>query len=109
MSILSRRCLRRGQAALVGVSGGLDSMVLLHVLHGLSLKHHWRLVVAHFNHRLRGKDSDADERFVREAASKMKLEFIASHGDVRAFARRKRISIEMAARKLRHDFFTRTA
>ena len=45
---------------LIAVSGGVDSMVLLHALHALAPQHGWRLVVAHFNHKLRGAASDAD-------------------------------------------------
>jgi tRNA(Ile)-lysidine synthase TilS/MesJ len=60
LNIQHRRLLRRGQTVLVAVSGGLDSMVLLHTLHRLAARHHWHLTVAHFNHRLRGRSSDAD-------------------------------------------------
>src|SRR5256886_16145478 len=83
-------------------------MVLLKVLHRLAAKHGWPLVVAHFNHQLRGADSDADEQFVREIALKLKLEFIAERAEVPVTARREKISVEMAARKLRHDFLART-
>ena len=64
-------------------------------------------VVAHFNHLLRGEESDGDERFVREEAERRGLEFRAGRGDVRAEA--KGISIEMAARKLRHAFLAEVA
>ncbi len=66
-----------------------------------------RLIVAHFNHQLRGEESDGDEAFVRAAAEGRGLEFIVGRGDVRGAARG--ISIEMAARKLRHDFLAKTA
>src|SRR5882724_3179859 len=79
-------------------------MALLHVLHELSAEHEWQLVVAHFNHRLRGTESDGDERFVKGIAARWGLKFIAARADVRAFARREKTSIEMAARKLRHAF-----
>ena len=108
-SIRSQRLLRRGESVLVAVSGGLDSMTLLHVLRQLAAKHEWRLVVVHFNHRLRGADSDGDEQFVQAAVVKLGLRFIAGRADVAAFARREKLSVEMAARKLRHDFLTRAA
>jgi tRNA(Ile)-lysidine synthase len=57
-NIQNRRLLKRGQAVLVAVSGGLDSMTLLHALHQLSSHHRWHLTVAHFNHQLRGRSSD---------------------------------------------------
>lgn len=93
----------------VGVSGGVDSMVLLHALHQLSPKHRWKLVVAHFNHQLRGAFADADARFVSAAARKLGLRFESASEDVKAHARREKLSVEMAARKLRHDFLARTA
>src|ERR1700722_2932841 len=81
---------------LVAVSGGLDSMVLLHVLKMLSKACHWRLTVAHFNHCLRGRASNADEAYVRKTAATMKLAFIAGRADVKIFAEQSGLSIEMA-------------
>jgi tRNA(Ile)-lysidine synthase len=95
--------LRPGPRLVVGVSGGLDSMALLELLQSSGKK----LVVAHFNHQLRGSESDGDEVFVREQAEKHGLEFRADRGDVRAEA--KGISIEMAGRKLRHAFLAQVA
>ena len=108
-SILSRRLFRRGGSILVAVSGGLDSMVLLHLLAELSRTHRWRLTVAHFNHQLRGRSSDADERLVRRTAEKLGLPFISGCANVREHAARRGISLEMAARKLRHGFLARVA
>lgn len=108
-SILRRRLLRRGQSLLVAVSGGIDSMVLLHVLHLLARSHSWKLAVAHFNHRLRGGRSDADERLVRLSAKRLKLPCVSAGADVRALAKAEGVSVEMAARRLRHDFLARAA
>jgi tRNA(Ile)-lysidine synthase len=108
-NIQNRRLLQRGQAVLVAVSGGLDSMALLHLLHELSSRHRWRLTVAHFNHRLRGRSSDADEKLVRQTAAALRLPFVAGRANVRGFAQKSKLSVEMAARKLRHDFFARVA
>ncbi|MGO8839025.1 MAG: tRNA lysidine(34) synthetase TilS [Limisphaerales bacterium] len=109
LSIQNRRLLRRGDRVLVAVSGGLDSMALLHVLHQVATRHRWRLTVAHFNHRLRGCASNADENLVRRAAAALKLPFVAGRADVKDFARQSKLSVEMAARKLRHEFLARTA
>lgn len=98
-----------GQEILVAVSGGVDSMVLLHILKKMSAGQRWKLSVAHFNHRLRGQASDGDEAFVRKTASALKLPFIAGAGDVKKFAEGSRLSIEMAARKLRHEFLAKVA
>ena len=99
----------RGRNILVAVSGGLDSMVLLHILHELSVRHKWKVAVAHFNHRLRGRSSDADEQLVRKTAAALKLPFITERSDVKSFAQKSKLSIEMGARKLRHEFFARAA
>jgi len=109
LSIQNRRLLQGGDRVLVAVSGGLDSMALLHVLHQVATRHRWRLTVAHFNHRLRGRAGDADENLVRRAAAALKLPFVAGRADVKDFARQSKLSIEMAARKLRHEFLVRTA
>jgi tRNA(Ile)-lysidine synthase len=84
-------------------------MVLLHVLHSLAQSHRWKIAVAHFNHRLRGRASDADETLVRRTAQKLGLNCLAGGADVRAFAARAKISVEMAARQLRHEFLARAA
>ena len=94
---------------MIAVSGGLDSMVLLEVLHRLAARHDWRLGVAHFNHGLRGAESDDDEKFVKEQAAKRRLRCVAEGGDSGALARREGLSLEMAARRLRHAFLARTA
>ena len=59
--IQRRQLLSRGQKILVAVSGGADSMALLHALHSLAVKNRWQISVAHFNHHLRGRASAADE------------------------------------------------
>ena len=108
-NIQSRKLFKRGQKIMVAVSGGLDSMVLLHVLRKFSARHKWKVTVAHFNHQLRGRASDADEKLVRKTAAAMKLQFMVERADVKQFARESKLSIEMAARKLRHEFFARAA
>jgi tRNA(Ile)-lysidine synthase len=107
--IARHRLITDGESALIAVSGGVDSMVLLHALAELAPTHRWKLTVAHFNHQLRGRDSDADERFVARAAKKLNLRFVSNRGDVKAFAAAQKLSIEMAARTLRHRFLAHTA
>ncbi|MGA9778658.1 MAG: tRNA lysidine(34) synthetase TilS, partial [Verrucomicrobiia bacterium] len=108
-NILSRHLLKDGQMVLVAVSGGLDSMTLLQILRELAMRHKWKLTVAHFNHQLRGRSSDADEGLVRRTAATLKLPFAVARADVRKFAKTSKLSIEMAARKLRHEFYVRAA
>ncbi len=108
-SIRARGLFQRGQKILVAVSGGVDSMVLLRLLHELSNKHQWKLTIAHLNHQLRGRSSDADERLVAQTAKALRLPIVIERADVRQRAKVGGASIEMAAREVRHDFLARTA
>ena len=94
---------------LVAVSGGIDSMVLLHVLQRLAATHGWQLTVAHLNHKLRGRSSDADERLVETVACESKVPVVVERADVRAMAKSGRQSLEMAARQVRHAFLAAVA
>jgi len=84
-------------------------MTLFHALQEPAGRRGWKIVVAHFNHQLRGRGSDADEKLVRKTAAGLGLPFVAGRADVKQFAARAKISIEMAARKLRHEFLARIA
>jgi tRNA(Ile)-lysidine synthase len=108
-TIRAKKLFRDGQKILVAVSGGLDSMVLLFLFDSLAARHRWELTVAHFNHGLRGRAADADERLVRRAGKSLRWPVVVGRGDARAFARRSGESVEMAARQLRHHFLARTA
>ena len=91
---------------MVGVSGGLDSVVLLDLLLRAGCG---KLVVAHFHHGLRGKEADRDAQFVRQLADKAGLLFAMGRGRTRVRASKNKESLEEAARILRRKFFTRTA
>lgn len=108
-AVLDGKLLSPGDSVVVAVSGGVDSMVLLHILHEGSALHGWHLVVAHFNHMLRGRHGDADERLVRKRAERLGVRFRGGRADVRAWAARLGVSLEMAARQKRHEFLARTA
>ena len=109
VSIADRRLFSPRQHILVAVSGGVDSMVLLHILAGLSREHGWKLTIGHLNHQLRGVSSLADERLVLRTARKLNLPIVVSRADVRGFAKAGDLSVEMGARKLRHDFLAQSA
>jgi len=100
------RRLRPEARYLVGVSGGRDSVVLLHWLVGLGYK---KLVVCHLNHQLRGRSSDADARFVQKLASKYDVDLEIGLRNVGAIAARKKLSLETAAREARYRFFAQVA
>src|SRR5437588_4900561 len=119
---------------LIGVSGGCDSVVLLHLLVNLGYE---KLIVCHLNHQLRGRMSDADARFVQKLVEcwnqkfvgqalrlpssrigkrgagpttrMAALDFELGSVNVRALAAKKKVSIETAAREARYRFFAETA
>ncbi len=93
----------------VAVSGGADSVALLRVLLDLREELGIVLFVAHFNHQLRGDDSDADERFVAELAATHNLPFFAGRADVRGHAAVHKLSLEHAARELRYQWLAELA
>jgi tRNA(Ile)-lysidine synthase len=108
-AIEARGLLRPRQKILVAVSGGLDSMVLLEVLRRLASARRCSLFVAHLNHRLRGRSSDADERLVRATCRRHRIPCVIGRTDVRRIAAARRISVEMAARAARHEFLAKVA
>lgn len=99
----------RGGLLLCAVSGGLDSVCLLHFLRGFSEREGFRLAAAHYDHRLRGEESEADARFVQELCADWGVPCVAGAGDVRQAAAARGWSLEEAARNCRYDFLRRTA
>ncbi len=100
------RMVAAGERLGVGVSGGGDSVALLLLLLELRDVLGIRPLVLHFNHQLRGADSEADEQFVARLASDRGLEFVSARGDVAAAAREHGWNLEDAARRLRYQFFS---
>ena len=105
--IRRQELLRAGDRVGVGVSGGIDSVALLRLLVELRGELGVVLSVVHFNHKLRGAESDADEQFVANLARAHGLEFLVDSDDVAKHAREERVSVETAARELRYGFFRR--
>jgi len=98
-----------GDRVLAGVSGGADSVAMLHALSLLAPASDLDLVSAHLDHRIRGENSTADARFVRRLCTGLGVRCILGRSDVPCRARRKHISLEMAAREARYEFFARAA
>ncbi len=96
-----------GETLLVGVSGGPDSVCLLHILDQLKETLGVDLQVAHLNHMLRGADSDDDAVCVSQLASNLGIPATAERVDVAAYREGRRLSVEEAAREVRYDFFAR--
>lgn len=96
---------RPGERVGVAVSGGPDSILLLDFMKDFARDFGLTLAAVHFNHHLRGEESDADERFVRERAERLGIEYLGGEADVAREAREKHRNLEAAARDLRYRFF----
>lgn len=92
----------REERYLIGVSGGRDSVALLHALSALGFEN---LIVCHLDHGLRGKASSSDVRFVKQLSRTLGVRCVSEKKDVARFAVEKRISLETAAREARYEFF----
>ena len=97
--------LRPGERIGVAVSGGADSVALLRLLLEMREKLGMVLTVAHFNHRLRGKHSEADQRFVNSLAEQHGLEFYLGREDIGARTKKEHGNMEEVARRARYAFF----
>ena len=86
---------------IVGFSGGADSTALLHILQRLGYK----CIAAHCNFHLRGEESNRDEQFAEQFAFSLNIPFVKTDFDTQSFAKERGISVEMAARDLRYNWF----
>ncbi|WP_456437676.1 tRNA lysidine(34) synthetase TilS [Psychroserpens sp.] len=86
---------------LIAVSGGLDSVVLAQLCHALKFD----ITLAHCNFKLRGKESDLDENFVLKLGDKLDVEVFVENSDTETYAETEKLSIQMAARELRYNWF----
>jgi tRNA(Ile)-lysidine synthetase-like protein len=103
--IRRQELLRAGDRVGVAVSGGIDSVALLRLLLELRGELGIVLSVVHFNHKLRGAESNADQEFVAKLALAYDLEFHVDSDDVAERAREEGVSVEAAAREVRYGFF----
>lgn len=99
--------LRKGDRALVAVSGGIDSVVMLHLFTVIAKTYQLDIIMIHLNHTIRGIESDKDQKFVQDLAAKFNLRIITERVDTPQYAHDHKLSIEQAARILRYDFFER--
>ena len=99
--VKNHKLLNANDLYLVALSGGADSVALLLLLHEAG----YRVHAAHCNFRLRGEESDRDERFCVELCERLDVELHRAHFDTRTYAEQHKVSIEMAARELRYKWF----
>ncbi len=101
------KLIRTGEKILAALSGGPDSVFLLHLLEKFSRRLKTEVSAVHINHSLRGKDADEDELFCKELCAAKKIEFYSVKKNVRSFARRNGYSLEEAGRITRYKEFSR--
>lgn len=95
----------RGERVVCAVSGGADSMCLLHLVWSQG----YDVIAAHFEHGIRGEESQRDAHFVETWCRKHGIPFVLGHGDAPGYAAENGLSLEEAARELRYDFLYKTA
>ncbi|MBM7557172.1 tRNA lysidine(34) synthetase TilS [Halanaerobacter jeridensis] len=104
-TITKYQLLDTGDKVLVGVSGGLDSVALIHILKKLATDYDLELHIAHLDHQLRGADSAADAKFVEKIATQLNVPITSISRDVKNYQQENNLSLENAARQVRYDFF----
>ena len=98
--------LEDGDTVIVGLSGGADSTALLRVLCELKTEYNLNLIAAHVNHGIRGAEADRDEAFCKELCKKLGVQIYAFHIDIPELAKERGVSLEVAGRDARYEFFT---
>jgi len=86
---------------IVAVSGGVDSAVLVDLIYKIN----FNFAIAHCNFKLRGLESDEDEKFVKSMSEKYNCKYFSTSFETETYSKSKKISIQMAARELRYDWF----
>ncbi|MCH5202923.1 MAG: tRNA lysidine(34) synthetase TilS [Oscillospiraceae bacterium] len=98
--------LEYGDTVIVALSGGADSVCLLHNLNSIKEKYNLNLMACHVNHNLRGKESDKDMKFCMELCRQNNIEIFVKNADVDAISREQKLSHEECGRNVRYEYFT---
>lgn len=109
MRAFAGELITRKDCVLVGLSGGADSVCLLHFLQYLSREKHFALAAVHVNHELRGKDADADEQFCQKLCDRLDIELFIKRVDAKQVAQKYDLSPEHGARKARYAAYQQVA
>ena len=107
--IKQNNLLSASEKLVVAVSGGADSVCLLHILASLQKRLKLKLHLAHLNHQLRDAESEADADYVSDLARKLDIPATIERRDVKGYQRKQRLSLEEAAREVRYRFLTEVA
>ncbi|MBQ9742918.1 MAG: tRNA lysidine(34) synthetase TilS [Ruminococcus sp.] len=105
-TISDHKLLSPSDKVIVALSGGADSVSLLYVLLSLREELGISIMAAHVNHRLRGEESDRDERFVRKLCEELSVELFVRSEDVGELSRQRGMSMELCGRDVRYEFFS---
>lgn len=108
-TIKKYKLINNGESIIVGVSGGPDSVCLLHILHGLKEQLSIKIHTVHINHMLRGNESDCDQEYVGGLCEKLGIPLHVTKCDIKMLSEAKGISLEEAGRLARYDEFKRSA
>jgi len=103
--IKDNELLSSGEKVLIALSGGPDSVFLLHFLNKFRKKFKIDIGAAHINHRLRGKDSERDEFFCKAICNELSVPFYLLRKDIKSYSKKNKYSLEVAGRKIRYEFF----
>ena len=103
-TIIRNKLINKGESVLVALSGGSDSVAMLHMLFFLSGELDFKLYAAHINHKIR-EEADDDEKFVVDYCNKLGVECFVKRADVLGYASEHSMSTELAGRKIRYEFF----
>lgn len=107
--IKENELLSSGEKILIALSGGPDSVFLLHFLNKFKKKFRIEIGAVHINHKLRGKDSERDELFCKAVCDELSIPIYTLRKDVKSYSKKNKISLESAGRKIRYDFFEKVA
>lgn len=105
--IKEKQLLTKRATVLIGVSGGPDSMALLHYYYSIRKKWSLNLIVVSVDHQLRGADSEEDIMYVKEMCARWHVKFVADTVDVQAYKQQNKVGTQVAARALRYQSFAR--
>lgn len=103
--IEEKKLIKKGERILVALSGGPDSVCLIHLLIDISKEYDLKIGAAHINHMIRGTEADKDENYVIELCKKLNVEYFVKRVDINKISNENSISTEMAGREERYKFF----
>ncbi len=100
-----KKLIDKNDKILIGLSGGPDSILLLHILIKYSKRFRIKIGAVHINHMIRGNDADSDEHFCRDLAGRLNIDFFSVKKNAAQFAKKYKLSVEEAGRKIRYKIF----